>query len=154
MGAKCSESSGIPLSEGLATLQRLMGKDLEQDHGGNMIRQGVAEDRHVSFKDPEMRHGRKSKRFNGFERHIATSLGSGLILSGAITPANRPEDEASAGLANDTEKQRRVIGELCIDRGYVKADLVGDVLSLGGEIVCSQSIDVQTRGGDGRRDGK
>jgi hypothetical protein len=85
-----------------------------------------------------MRLGRKSKmkRFNGFERHIATDLDSGLTLSGAITPANRPEDEAAAGLAGDVTKQGPEIGTLYIDRGYVKAGLVDEVLGRGGQIVC------------------
>jgi hypothetical protein len=85
-----------------------------------------------------MRHGRKSKtkRFNGYKRHIATDLDSGLILSGAITPANHPEDEAAAGLTGDIAKQGLEIGTLYIDRGYVKADLVDDVLGRGGEVVC------------------
>lgn len=117
-----------------------MDQDLEPDPGGGgkKIRQGVAENRRVSVEDPEMRHGRKSKtkRFNGFKRHIATDLDSGLILSGAITPANRPEDEAAPGLAGDIAKQGREIGALYIDRGYVKAGLVDEVLGRSGEIVC------------------
>jgi hypothetical protein len=32
-------------------------------------------------------------------RHVATDLDSRLVLSGAITPANRPEEEAAHGLA-------------------------------------------------------
>jgi hypothetical protein len=102
------------------------------------IREGVAPDRRVSVEDKEMRHGRKSKskRFNGYKRHIATDLDSGLILSRAITPANRPEDEAAPGLAGDIEKQGLEIGTLFIDRGYVKAALVDEVLGRGGEIVC------------------
>ncbi len=129
-----------PLSDDVATLQQLMDQDLEPDPGGGgkKIREGVAEDRRVSVEDPEMRHGRKSKtkRFNGFKRHIATDLDSGLILSGAITPANRPEDEATPGLAGDIAKQGLEIGKLYIDRGYVKAGLVDEVLGRGGEIVC------------------
>jgi len=129
-----------PLSDEVATLQQLMDQDLEPDPGGGgkKIREGVAPDRRVSVEDSEMRHGRKSKtkRFNGFKRHIATDLDSGLILSGAITPANRPEDEATAGLAGDIANQGLEIGTLYIDRGYVKAGLVDDVLGRGGEIVC------------------
>ena len=129
-----------PLSDDLATLQQLMDQDLEPDPdgGGKKIREGVAPDRRVSVGDPEMRHGRKSKtkRFNGFKRHIATDLDSGLILSGVITPANRPEDEAAAGLAGDIEKQGLEINELHIDRGYVKAGLVDEVLGRDGEVVC------------------
>ncbi len=98
----------------------------------------MAADRRVSVDDAEMRHGRKSKtkRFNGYKRHIATDLDSGLILSGAITPANRPEDEAAPGLAKDIASQSLEIGALFIDRGYVKAALVDEVLGRGGEIVC------------------
>jgi hypothetical protein len=129
-----------PLSDDLATLQQIMDQDLEPDPsgGGKKIRKGVAEDRRVSVEDSEMRHGRKSKtkRFNGFKRHIATDLDSGLILSSAITPANRPEDEAAPGLAGDIAKQGLAIGTLYIDRGYVKAGLVDEVLGHGGEIVC------------------
>ncbi len=68
--------------------------------GGVKIREGVAPDRRVSVEDGEMRHGRKSKskRFNGYRRHIATDLDSDLILAGAITPANRPEEEAAPEL--------------------------------------------------------
>ena len=129
-----------PLSEDVATLQQVMDQDLEPDPdgGGVKIREGVAEDRRVSVEDPDMRHGRKSKtkRFNGYKRHIATDLDSGLILSGAITPANRPEEEAAPGLAEDIARQDLEIGELFIDRGYVKAALVDEVLGRGGEIVC------------------
>jgi hypothetical protein len=134
------ELKKAPLSDELATLQQLMNQDLEPDPsgGGKKIREGVAPDRRVSVTDAEMRHGRKSKtkRFNGFKRHIATDLDSGLILSGAITPANRPEDEATHGLAADIAKMGLEIGTLYIDRGYVKAPLVDDVLGRGGEVVC------------------
>jgi hypothetical protein len=61
---------------------------------------------------------------------------TGLILSGAITPANRPEEEAAPQLAEDIANQCVEIGELFIDRGYVKAALVDKVLGRGGEIVC------------------
>ena len=54
-----------------------------------------------------MRHGRKSKskRFNGFKRHIAADVDRGLILACALTPANRPEDEAIPSLTTDMERQ-------------------------------------------------
>jgi hypothetical protein len=106
------------------------------------IRGGVVEDRRVSVEDPEMRHGRKSKtkRFNGYKRHIATDLDSGLILSGAITPANRPEEEAAPGLAEDIRRQGVKIDELFIDRGYVKAPLVDEIVGRGGDIVCRPRV--------------
>jgi DDE family transposase/transposase-like protein DUF772 len=129
-----------PLKDDLATLQQLIDQDLQPDPdgGGKKIREGVAPDRRVSVTDAEMRHGRKSKskRFNGFKRHIATDLDSGLILSGAITPANRPEDEATPGLAEDIANMGFAIDTLYVDRGYVKALLVDEVLGRGGEVVC------------------
>jgi Transposase DDE domain len=70
------------------------------------------------------------------KRHIATYLDSGLILSGAITPANRPEEEAAPGLAKDIARQGFTIEALYIDRGYVKAALVDEILGRGGEFVC------------------
>jgi hypothetical protein len=129
-----------PLKDQVATLQQIMNQDLEPDPGGGgmKVRQGVAEDRRVSITDPEMRHGRKSKskRFNGFKRHIAADLDTDLILAGAITPANRPEEEAAPELKADLSRQGFTIGELNIDRGYIASPLVDEVLGAGGDIVC------------------
>src|SRR5712691_3212750 len=80
-----------PLKAQLETLAQIRTQDLEPDPvGGVRIRQGVAEDRRVSIADTEMRHGRKSKskRFNGFKRHIAADVDHGLILACAITLAD------------------------------------------------------------------
>ena len=95
-----------PLAGHLKTLEQIRGQDLEPDPGGGggvRIRQGVAEDRRVSVEDSEMRHGRKSKskRFNGFKQHIATELETDLIVACAVTPANRPEEEAVPALEED-----------------------------------------------------
>ncbi len=98
--------------------------------GGSRIREGVAEDRRVSIADQEMRHGRKSKskRFNGFKRHIAADVDRGLILACAITPANRPEDEAMPSLTVDMAHQGLDVDHLLIDRGYINSTLVDEVL--------------------------
>ena len=129
-----------PLADEVATLRQLMSQDLEPDPsgGGMKIRQGVAEDRRVSVEDPEMRHGRKSKtkRFNGYKRHIGTDLDSGLILAAAITPANRPEEEAAPELQRDIAQQGLKITELYIDRGYVASTLVDEILGAGGNVIC------------------
>jgi len=135
-----AEMKKPPLKDDLATLDQLMSQDLEPDPGGGgvKIREGVAPDRRVSVEDREMRHGRKSKskRFNGYKRHIATDLDSDLILAGAITPANRPEDEAAPELQRDIEQMGRGIAELNIDRGYIASPLVDEVLGAGGQVVC------------------
>ena len=91
-----------PLQAHVETLVQIRTQDLEPDpqRGGARIRDGVAPDRRVSIADPAMRHGRKSKskRFNGFKRHIAADVDRRLILACAMTPANRPEDEAIPSL--------------------------------------------------------
>ena len=129
-----------PLKDQLKTLAELMSQDLEPDPGGGgmKIRDGVAPDRRVSVEDGEMRHGRKSKskRFNGYKRHIATDLDSDLILAGAITPANRPEEEAAPELKRDIAQLDREIAELNIDRGYIASPLVDEVLGTGGQVIC------------------
>jgi hypothetical protein len=131
-----------PLSEHLATLRQIREQDLEPDPsgGGSRIRHGVAAERRVSVEDGEMRHGRKSKskRFNGYKRHIAADLDSHLILACAITPANRPEEEAAPALREDIAHlpSRNVIGELHIDRGYIGSTLVHDVLEARREVLC------------------
>lgn len=130
-----------PLQEHLAALQQLRAQDLEPqpDGAGVHIRAGVAPDRRVSLEEPEMRHGRKSKtkRFNGYKRHIATELAEELILACALTRANRPEDEAAVELKADIERQPGgPIEELHIDRGYIKSPAVAEVLQGGGDVIC------------------
>jgi hypothetical protein len=131
-----------PLAEHLETLRQLREQDLEPDpsDGRPRIRRGVAEDRRVSIEDAEMRHGRKSKskRFNGYKRHIAADLDTELVLACAITPANRPEQEATTPLANDIKRlpARSEIGALHVDRGYIGSSLVHDVLARRGEVLC------------------
>jgi hypothetical protein len=85
-----------------------------------------------------MRYGRKSKskRFNGFKRHIAADVDRGLILACALTPANRPEEEAIPALQIDLARQALTVDQLVIDRGYINSTLVDDVLRRRGKIVC------------------
>ena len=131
-----------PLAEHLETLRQLRTQDLEPDPlgGGPRIRRGVAEDRRVSVQDKDMRHGRKSKskRFNGYKRHVAADLDTDLIVACAITPANRPEEEAAPQLQADIARlpDRCEIDQLHIDRGYIGSSLVNDVLHRRGEVLC------------------
>ena len=101
------------------------------------VRQGVAEDRRISIEDEDMRHGRKSKskRFNGFKQHVGLDLDTDLIVACAVTPANRPEEEATPELQQDVERQQRQVSELHIDRAYVNSSLVAEVLKTGGEVL-------------------
>lgn len=130
-----------PLDEHLAALHQIIHQDLEPDPdgGGSMkIKQEVAEDRRISIEDKEMRHGRKTKsqRFDGFKRHLAIDLDTLLILAVAVLPANRPEDEAAPHLAAAIKAQDLTIGALYIDRGYINAPVVDEVIQGRGKIVC------------------
>jgi len=130
-----------PLDEHVATLRQIIGQDLEPDPDGSgrmRIRHGVAEDRRVSIEDKDMRHGRKtkSKRFNGYKRHLAIDLDTVLILAVAVLPANRPEQDAAPSLAADIDAQGLTIGSLYIDRGYINAPIVDEILARRGAIIC------------------
>src|SRR3984957_4672067 len=136
------EAENPPLADDLEKLHQLREQalDPEPPGGGTRIRQGVAADRRVSIEDSQMRHGRKSKskRFNGYKRHIAADLDTDLILACAITPANRPEEEAGPVLRDDIAHlpTRNVIAELHVDRGYIGSTLVQDVLEARREVIC------------------
>jgi hypothetical protein len=130
-----------PLKEHVDTLVQIRTQDLEPDPeggGGTRIRRGVAPERRVSIQDPDMRHGRKSrtKLFNGYKRHIATDLDTELIIACAVTPANRPEEEAAPVLKADIERQGRAIWQLYIDRGYIASSVVSEILAYGGQVIC------------------
>jgi hypothetical protein len=130
-----------PLAEHVATLRQIVGQDLEPDPGGSgrmRIRQGVAEDRRVSIEDKEMRHGRKtkSKRFNGYKRHLAIDLDTLLVLAIAVLPANRPEQDAAPSLVADIASQGLTIDALYIDRGYINAPVVDEILARRGRVIC------------------
>jgi hypothetical protein len=134
------ELSKAPLKDHVETLEQIRNQDLEPDPngGGTKIREGVAEDRRISIEDPEMRHGRKSKtkRFNGYKQHIAADIDRDLILACAVTPANRPEEEAAPALQVDLARQAAEVDELFIDRAYVNSTVVDDVLARKADVFC------------------
>ena len=130
-----------PLDEHVATLRQIIDQDLEPDPDGSgrmRIRHGVAEDRRISIEDKDMRHGRKtkSKRFNGYKRHLGIDLDTVLILAVAVLPANRPEEEAAPSLVADITAQGLTIGSLYIDRGYINAPVVDEILARRGSVIC------------------
>lgn len=90
-----------PLAAYVQTLKQIIEQDLQPDPDpttdGLTLRQGVAKDRRISVEDADMKHGRKSKSqlIDGYKRHVAEELDTELILACAVTPANRPEREAT-----------------------------------------------------------
>lgn len=126
-----------PLKPYIEALSQVRKQDLEVAGCRVQLRRGVAEDRRISIEDPDMRHGRKSKskRFNGYKQHIAASLDTKLILACAVTPANRPEEEATPELQTALRFLNQPIDSLSIDRAYVNSPLVQDVISAGGTVL-------------------
>jgi hypothetical protein len=127
-----------PLRPYLSAITTIRDQDLEQTKkDGIRIRQGVAPERRISIEDPAMRHGRKSrsKRFDGYKEHIARDLDAPAIIACAVTPANRPEEEGAAPIAEDIEAQGFVLDELHIDRAYVNSPVVASVLCSGGDVL-------------------
>ena len=129
------EGVSEPLRPYLDAITQVRNQDLEAtETGGIRIREGVAPDRRISVEDAEMRHGRKSrsKRFDGYKEHISRDLDFPAIVACAVTPANRPEEEGAAPMAEDIKRQRLRLVELHIDRAYVNSPVVDDVLAGGG----------------------
>jgi hypothetical protein len=131
-----------PLAHYVQTLKQVIEQDLEPDPdpaGQSLtIREGVAKDRRISVEDEQMRHGRKSKSqlIDGYKRHVAEDLDTELILACAITPANRPEREATPDLEADLAAQKLQVDELQIDIAYVDSSLAESVRSGGGQVLC------------------
>ncbi|HEY1548965.1 MAG TPA: transposase [Kofleriaceae bacterium] len=135
-----ADAAQPPISDQLATLRQFITQDTEPDPDGGptRIKQGVAKERRISVRDGEMRHGRKSKasRVDGYKRHVARDLTSTVILAVAITPANRPEAEATDELLAEIARQQRQLSELQIDRGYLAAPAVASLHADGVPVRC------------------
>ena len=134
--AQCLDA---PLTRYIEALAQVREQDLEpRPEGGVQIRQGVAADRRISIEDADMRHGRKSKskRFNGYKQHLGTDIDSELVLACTVTPANRPEEEATTALQEDMARMEIFPEVLLIDRGYINSVLTEDVAASGGLIIC------------------
>lgn len=114
-----------PLKDALELLERVVGQDLEPEppDGGARIADAVAKDRIVSVRDSQMRHGRKSKtkRFNGYKRHVA--IANGFIVATAVEPANVPEYVPAERLLSWSARHGAV-EILDIDRGYLASAAV------------------------------
>jgi hypothetical protein len=126
-----------PLTPYIQAIVQVRNQDLETTEAGVLqIRDGVAPDRRISVEDAQMRHGRKSKtkRFDGYKEHIARDLDLPLVVACSVTPANRPEEEGAAPIAEDIAAQGLTISELHIDRAYVNAPVVADTLGAGGRV--------------------
>ena len=86
------------IEEAVSLLERLVAQDITvREDGDAHINKGVAKDRIVSVHDPEMRHGRKSKRtrFDGHKGEIAIDSESGTILDASAKAGNAHDAHGS-----------------------------------------------------------
>ena len=129
-----------PLANLIEALDRLVTQDLEPDPDGERLRiiEGVAEDRQISVEDPDIRHGRKSKskRIDGYKRHVARDMDGDAIVACAVTPANQPEHQALPPLKAEIEAQGLAISEAHFDRAYISSPAVREIEAAGGRIIC------------------
>lgn len=107
-------------------LMRVVEQNLEGNgQGGLRIAQGVAEDRLISFTDPQARHGRKSdsRKFNGFKLHVLGDAASGLIMSLTVTPGNEHDAEPAPRLIRRAKLLCEEMHLLLGDSAYGAAQL-------------------------------
>lgn len=144
--------ANVPLKEALELLSRVIEQDIEPDPegGGSRIREGTAQDRRISVEDGEMRHGRKSKSrvINGFKRHIAAEVDTGLILAASVRPANEREFQAEDTIRPDVERLGKVV-ELHIDRGYLSGSWPKELHEAGQEVFSKPWTSRSSRYGKG-----
>ena len=111
----------------LETAQQIKAQDVELDEQGKVkLRKGVAKNRRITIEDEEMRHGRKnrSKRFDGYKRHILKDLDTGMVPAVGITMANLAEASVTEAISQDLEQQKVKLSELHIDRAYLSSSWV------------------------------
>lgn len=94
------------LTEAAGLLSRVLQQDVERRDDGPTLREGVAKDRMPAIHDPEVRHGRKSKRkrFDGHKAQIAVDPESQLITAADVVPGNAADNTGALGLVEATER--------------------------------------------------
>ena len=107
----------------IETARRVREQDVEEtDDGWFTLRRGVARERLISVEDPQMRHGRKSRRqrFDGYKRHVLKDLDTHLVRAVGVTPANASEASVVGAIARDLARQPdAAMSEFHIDRAYL-----------------------------------
>jgi transposase len=107
-GHSLARHEAVQEAAGLLTkiLQQDITAPAEEGEEGPAITRGVANDRLVSTRDPQMRHGHKSAsvRFDGHKAQISVDVKSELITGVAITPGNRPDSEGLDPILDQQER--------------------------------------------------
>ena len=116
---KMPETKSHPVvRSSLEAAQQIKTQDVELDEQGAVkLQKGVAKNRRITIEDQEMRHGRKnrSKRFDGYKRHILKDLDNGLVRAVGVTMANLAEASVTEALSVDLSHPLVQLSELHID---------------------------------------
>ncbi len=113
--------------ESVAVARQVQAQDVEERADGTAaLRQGVAPDRRISVEDADMRHGRKSRtrRVDGYKRHVLRDLDLTVVRAGGVTLANAPEADVTEAITADVAAQGATLAECHIDRAYLSSALV------------------------------
>ena len=116
-------------TESLRVGRQIEAQDVEVSEDGRpRLKKGTAKDRRISIEDGQMRHGRKSrtKRFDGYKRHVLKDLDIGFVRAVGLTPANAPEATVTPQMDADLQRQQVSLEELHIDRAYLNSHWVKD----------------------------
>jgi transposase len=109
------------LAEAAALLARILQQDIERHDDGPGLKQGVSRDRMLSVHDPEMRHGRKSKRkrFDGHKAQVAVDTESQLITAVDVLPGNALDHDQALAMVEASEHHTECpVEETIADSAY------------------------------------
>ena len=106
-GPRCGSPADVRAA--MQLLEQLVDQDIEVRDDQAHIKQGVAPNRIVSVHDPEMRHGRKSKRtrFDGHKGEIVVDTDSGVIMDASVKAGNAHDADGSLGAIERAEQTVR-----------------------------------------------
>ena len=107
IGPRCGSSADVRAA--MQLLEQLVDQDIEVHDDQARIKPGVAPDRIMSVHDPEMRHGRKSKRtrFDVHKGEIVVDSDSGVILDASVKAGNAHDASGSLGAIERAEQTIR-----------------------------------------------
>jgi hypothetical protein len=126
------------LKDAVELLQLVAEQDIEEEDGQIKIRQGVAKDRIISIKDPEMRHGHKttSNKTDGYKGNIMTGgRECALITAVAATPANASDGSALGELIEQRKENlgqypEKLLGDTAYGGAEIRQDMVDKEIEL------------------------
>jgi Transposase DDE domain len=128
------------LAEAAGLLGQVLAQDIERRASGPAICRGVSRDRMPSVHDPEVRHGRKSKRkrFDGHKAAMVVDTDSQLILAVDVHAGNTPDQEGALALVEHAETNSGCpVEETIGDCAYGSGDTRQEFADAGRTLVAS-----------------